>query len=121
MARERETRAAKRLGADLRLHGLIETGGAWAEGRTRCRQAAGLMSAVDPHGELWYTRHQQSLNPELQSRDARLRHSVSRDVTAACVEARASADWRVDTGKTIARHRIDVRLRPPHAARCCPA
>lgn len=79
------------------------------------------MSAVDPHGELWYTRHQRSLDPELQARDARLRHSVSRDVTAACVEARASADWRVDTGKTIARHRIHVRSRPLHAARRRPA
>lgn len=67
------------------------------------------MSAADPNSELWYTRHQQSLDPELKARDARLRHSVSRDVAAACVEARISADWRVDTGKTIARHRIDVR------------
>ena len=67
------------------------------------------MSAADPNAELWFTRHQQALDPALKARDARLRHSVTRDVAAACVEARTTAEWRVDTGKTIARHRIDVR------------
>ena len=75
-----------------------------------------MSNQVDPNGELWYTRHMQSLDPALKARDARLRHSVSRDVAAACVEARTSADWRVDTGKTIARHRIDVRY--PTTAAC---
>ena len=41
MARERETPAAKRLGADLQLHGLIETGGGVGGGKdevpTSCR------------------------------------------------------------------------------------
>ena len=75
------------------------------------------MSAVDPHGELWFTRHQAERDPALAAREARLRHSVSRDVANACVDARLAAEHTVDAGRTIAKHRVDVRCNPGRATR----
>ena len=67
---------------------------------------------VDPNGELWYTRHQASLDPELVQRDARLRHAVSRDVAAACVDARQAKEWTVNSGRSISARRLGALSSP---------
>ena len=67
------------------------------------------MSAAYPHGELWFTRHQAERDPALA---ARLRQAVSRDVASACVDARTTAEYTVDAGRTISKHRVEVRRGP---------
>ena len=72
---------------------------------------------VDPNGELWYTRHQASLDPELVQRDAQLRHAVSRDVAAACVDARQAKEWTVNSGRSISARRLGALSSPRNPPR----